>query len=164
MEAFEICQEAYLLAQHELIAHQESALAREWSKSYMKPSAFREKTETLREATDAQLLNALQVLGEQAGRDFLSIQGPIDQRLAAVLDTASRTRKNKLDGFGLVGGLLKKGNRFARGFYKTSGLEPKVLSEDLRRCYLYRSGGLCLSPDEKARLGFVELEVNDEGR
>lgn len=164
MEAFEICQEAYLLAQHELIAHQESALAREWSKSYMKPSAFRAKTETLRVATHEQLLNALQILGEQAGRDFLGLQGPIDQRLAAVLNTASRTRKNKLDGFGLVGGLLKKGNRFARGFYKTSGLEPKVLSENLRRCYLYRSGSLSLDPDEKARLGFVDEEVNDEGR
>lgn len=157
MEAFEICQEAYLLARHE----QESMLL---GASYMKPSAFREKTETLREATDAQLFNALQALGEQAGREFLSLQGPIDQRLAAVLDTASRTRKNKLDGFGLVGGLLKKGNRFARGFYKTSGLEPKVLSEDLRRCYLYRSGSLSLDPDEKARLGFVDEEVNDEGR
>ncbi|MFC0668590.1 hypothetical protein ACFSKY_23195 [Azotobacter chroococcum] len=157
MEAFEICQEAYLLARHE----QESMLL---GRSYMKPSAFREKTETLREATDAQLLNALQVLGEQAGRDFLSLQGPIDRRLAAVLDTASRIRKDKLDGFGLVGGLLKKGSRFARGFYKTSGLEPRALSEDLRRCHLYRSGGLCLSPDEKARLGFADEEMNDEGR
>ncbi|MFD1690560.1 hypothetical protein ACFSHR_00535 [Azotobacter chroococcum] len=87
----------------------------------MKPSAFREKTETLREATDAQLLNALQVLGEQAGRDFLSLQGPIDRRLAAVLDTASRIRKDKLDGFGLVGGLLKKGSRFARGSTRPRG-------------------------------------------
>lgn len=157
MEAFDICQEAYRLARHE----QESLRS---GASYMKPSAFRKKTETLREATDAQLLNALQVLGEQAGRELLSLRGPIDQRLAAVLETASRIRRHRLDGFGLAGGLLKKGSRFARGFYKTSGVEPKALAEDLRRCHLFRAGDIRLDPDEKARLGFAELEVNDEGR
>jgi len=201
MEAFETCQVDYLLAQHELIAHQRSAFAqeiqskamlpalslyldnwpdnpeleslsedekallREWGGPYMeKLSAFHARTETLRAATHEQLLKALQALGEQAGREFLKLRGPIDQRLAAAVNSASQLRKDKLDGIGLVDGLLETEGRFAKGFYKTSGLEPRVLSEDLRRCYLYRSGGLCLSPDEKARLGFVELEVNDEGR
>lgn len=203
MEAFETCQVDYLLAQHELIAHQRSAFAqeiqskamlpalslyldldnwpdnpelgslseddkallREWGEPYTKQlSAFHAKTETLRVTAHEQLLKALQALGEQAGREFLNLQGPLDQRIAAVISTASQARKDTLDGIGLTEGLLETESRFAKGFYKTSGLEPKALSEDLRRCHLYRSGDLYLDPDEKARLGFVELEVNDAGR
>lgn len=203
MDAFETCQVAYRLAQHELIAHQRSAFAqeiqsrtllpalslyldldnwpdnpaleslgehekallREWGGPYREQlSAFHARTETLRAATHEQLLKALQALGEQAGRELLKLQGPLDQRVAAAVNSASRARKDKLDGIGLVGGLLETEGRFARGFYRTSGLKPKALSEDLRRCHLYRAGDIRLDPDEKTRLGFVELEVNDEGR
>ncbi|GAB3392044.1 hypothetical protein [Azotobacter armeniacus] len=206
MEAFETCQVAYRLAQHELIAHQRSAFAqeiqsgtmlpalslymdldnwldnpaleslseddkallREWGESYTKQlSAFHARAETLHAATHERLLRALQALGEQAGREFLKLQGPLERRIATVLTNASQIRQNKLDGIGSVGGVLgTETTRFAQGFYKTSGLNPKELSEglseDLKRCYLYRSG--VPIPDEKTRLGFADEEVNDEGR
>lgn len=128
---------------------------RVWGQGYMpKLQAFHQKTAELRQAAYQAVCKALKLLGEELGREFLTLPpGPLDERIAAVLSKGDLLRKTHLDGFGYVN-VLEPEDNFAKGFYKATALRKSELYKDLKACAQIRENGLRFSDEEKVRLGF----------
>lgn len=128
---------------------------REWGPDYMqKLQAFHDKTEELKQAVHQTVCEALKVLGEEMGREFLTqTSGPFDERIATVLSRADLLRKTLLDGFGYVDVLDPESN-FAKGFFKVTKLNKTKLFSDLKLCAQIRENGTLHSFEIMKQLGF----------